>query len=282
MANVADVVLQEINELIDKDRLVLPTLPEVALKAREVAEDARASAGDLAKVINNDVAMSARIIKVANSPLMRGAREVQDVQSAISRLGIACISNLVTGLAMEQMFQATSDLIDKTMRKSWHHSTEVAGIANVICRHYTKLKPDQATLAGLVHEIGILPILTYAEEFNKLNDPITLQRVIEAIHPIVGTRILQSWEFPKELVDVPGNYLKFNRDTNSEKPDYADIVMVANLQTYMGKKEHPFMQMDWHGISAFKRVGLEPNMEDGADEDLSAEMEAAMAMLQAG
>lgn len=282
MTTVAESVLHDINTLIDKDQLVLPTLPEVALKAREVAEDPNASAGELAKVINTDVAMSARIIKVANSPIMRGAREIQDVQSAIARLGVVCISNLVTGLAMEQMFQATSDLIDKTMRKSWHHSTEVAGIANVICRHYTKLKPDQATLAGLVHEIGILPILTYAEEFNKLNDPITLQTVIDAIHPIVGTRILQSWEFPKELVDVPGNYLKFNRDTGSDKPDYADIVMVANLQTYMDKKDHPFTLMDWNSISAFKRVGLEPNLENGGEEDLSAEMEAAMAMLQAG
>jgi HD-like signal output (HDOD) protein len=282
MTQLAEVVLQEINELIDSDRLVLPTLPEVALKAREVAEDPNASAGSLAKVVSTDAAMTARIIKVANSPIMRGAREIQDVQMAIARLGITCISNLVTGLAMEQMFQATTDFVDKTMRKSWAHSTEVAGIANVICRHYTKLKPDQATLAGLIHEIGILPILTYAEESDRLNDPIALQKVIDMIHPQVGVRILQSWEFPKELVDVPANFTKFHRDTKSDKPDYADIVMVANLQTYLEQKDHPFMQMDWSKISAFKRVGLEPNKESGQDEDLSAEMEAAMAMLQAG
>lgn len=282
MTHVADVVLKEILHLIDNDQLVLPTLPEVALKAREVAEDKNASASDLAKVISTDVAMTARIIKVANSPIMRGAREINDVQMAIARLGISCISNLVTGLAMEQMFQATSDLIDKTMRKSWHHSTEVAGIANVICRHYTKLKPDQATLAGLVHQIGILPILTYAEESNKLQDPITLQRVIEAIHPQVGVKILQTWEFPSELMNMPENFMKFDRTTSDGKPDYADIVMVANLQTYIGKREHPLHQMDWNSISAFQRLGLEPNKEDSADEDLSAEMEAAMAMLQAG
>ncbi|MEE2731256.1 MAG: HDOD domain-containing protein [Pseudomonadota bacterium] len=283
MASIEEVTLQEINELIDNDRLVLPTLPEVALKAREVAEDANASAGDLAKVINNDAAMTARIIKVANSPIMRGSREIEDVQMAIARLGITCISNLVTGLAMEQMFQATSDLIDKTMRESWHHSTEVAGIANVICKHYTNLKPDQATLAGLVHEIGVLPILTYAEESDRLNDPITLQKVIHSIHPKVGVKILQSWEFPKELVDVPANYRKFNRDTGSDKPDYVDIVMVSNLQTYLNKPDHPYItKLNWADVSAFGRVGLDPNIGDSSDEDLNAEMEAAMAMLQAG
>lgn len=282
MASIEEVTLQEINELIDNDRLVLPTLPEVALKARETAEDPNASAGDLAKVINNDAAMTARIIKVANSPIMRGSREIEDVQTAIARLGITCISNLVTGLAMEQMFQATSDLIDKTMRQSWHHSTEVAGIANVICKHYTKLKPDQATLAGLVHEIGVLPILTYAEETGKLSDPITLQKVIHSIHPKVGVKILQSWEFPKELIDVPANYRKFNRDTGTDKPDYADIVMVANLQTYMNKPDHPYItKLNWNDVTAFHRVGLDPNMEDSGEEDLAAEMEAAMAMLQA-
>ncbi len=279
MSNVEEVILKELTELIDTDQIVLPTLPEVALKAREVAEDPNASAKDLSDVINNDAAMTARIIKVANSPIMRGAREITDVQMAIARLGIACISNLVTGLAMQQMFQATSDLIDKTMRKSWQHSTEVAGIANVLCRHYTKLRPDQATLAGLIHEIGVLPILTYAEDTNKLNDPITLQRVIDAIHPQVGVKILQSWEFPEELIQVPASYLQFDRDPGSDKPDYADIVMVANLQTYLGS-DHPLAQMDWSTVTAFSRLGLDPEVENSEAEDLSEEMAAATAMLQ--
>ena len=279
MASLDEIVLAEITELIESDRLVLPTLPEVALRARDTAEDPNASAKDLAKVINNDAAMTARIIKVANSPIMRGAREVEDVQMAIARLGITCISNLITGLAMEQMFQATSDFIDKEMRASWSHSTEVAGIANVLTRHYTKLKPDQATLAGLVHNIGILPILTYAEDSGKLNDPISLQNVIEKIHPRIGVKILQSWDFPKELVDVPGNYLNFDRDTGSDRADYADIVMVANLQTFIGK-EHPYTALDWQDIPAFGRIGLDPNVDDQEGEDLSDEMDAAMSMLR--
>ncbi len=280
MSSIAETALQEIVELIDNDRLVLPTLPEIALQARETAEDPDASAADLAKVINNDAAMTARIIKVANSPIMRGAREIQDVQMAIARLGLTCISNLVTGLAMEQMFQATSDLIDSTMRKSWHHSTEVAGIANIICKHYTRLKPDQATLAGLIHNIGILPILTYAEEFDRFNDPITLQNVIAEIHPQIGARILKSWDFPEELMIVPENYTNFTRDTGSDRPDYADIVLVANLQTYANQPDHPFCQIDWNTISAFSRVGLSPDPQNSEEEDLSAEMEAAMALLQ--
>ena len=279
MSSLDQSILKEITDQIDNDQLVLPTLPEVALKARDTAEDPNASAKDLAKVIGNDAAMTARIIRVSNSPIMRGAREIEDVQMAIARLGITCISNLVTGLAMEQMFQATSDFIDKAMRQSWAHSTEVAGIAAVLTRHYTRLKPDQATLAGLVHNIGILPILSFAEDSGKLNDPVALQNVIEKIHPQIGVKILQHWDFPKELIDVPKHYLDFNRQTDSDKPDFADIVMVANLQTYIGK-EHPFADMDWTNISAFSRLGLDPSVDDQEGEDLSGEMDAAMAMLR--
>ncbi|PIE41136.1 MAG: histidine kinase [Gammaproteobacteria bacterium] len=279
MASIEETVLHELVTMIKNDEMVLPTLPEVALQARDTAENPDASASDLSKVINNDAAMTARIIKVANSPIMRGSKEINDVQMAIARLGMTCISNLVTGLAMEQMFQATSDLIDKTMRKNWKHSTEVAGIANVLCRHYTKLKPDQATLAGLVHNIGVLPILTYAEDNGKLNDPITLSRVIDKIHPHVGTRILESWEFPEELVAVPKGHLTFKRDTGTDTPDYTDIVTVANLQSYIGT-DHPLTTFDWSNVTAFNRLGLDPQVEDTEGEDLSDEMAAAMAMLQ--
>mgnify|MGYP000281771001 CR=1 FL=1 len=112
--------------------------------------------------------ITARIIKVVNSPLLRTSKEITDIQMAISRLGINYTCNLATGLAMEQMFQATSDVVDRKMREVWNKSTEIAGICHVLCRHYTRLMPDQATLAGLVHQIGVLPILTYAEENNAL------------------------------------------------------------------------------------------------------------------
>ncbi|MDH4609773.1 HDOD domain-containing protein [Pseudomonas sp. BN102] len=278
MSKLADKVQQELIQAIDNDELVLPTLPEVALRVRETAEDPNASIQDLTKVIGNDAALTARIIKVVNSPLLRTNKEITDLQMAISRLGINYTSNLATGLAMEQMFQATSDVVDRKMREVWNKSTEIAGICHVLCRHYTRLMPDQATLAGLVHQIGILPILTYAEEHNELlADSISLNHVIERIHPLVGDHILRAWEFPEPIAAVPSQYLDFGR--NSARPDYIDIVQVATLQSYLGS-EHPYTQLDWSQVPAFAKLGLDPNVDMQADEDLSAAMEAAMSMLQ--
>ncbi|MGF0334254.1 HDOD domain-containing protein [Ectopseudomonas toyotomiensis] len=278
MSKLAEKVQQELVHAIENDELVLPTLPEVALRVREAAEDPDVGIPQISKVIGNDAALTARIIKVVNSPLLRSNKEITDLQMAVSRLGINYTCNLATGLAMEQMFQATSDVVDRKMREVWNKSTEIAGICHVLCRHYTRLMPDQATLAGLVHQIGVLPILTYAEEHNELlADSISLNHVIEQIHPIIGDKILRTWEFPEPIAIVPSQYLDFTRD--SAKVDYVDIVQVATLQSYLGS-EHPYTQLDWSKVPAFAKLGLDPQVDMQADEDLSAAMEAAMSMLQ--
>lgn len=278
MSEQIEQIRTELLSAIESDQLVLPTLPEVALKVREVASHPDADIGSLCKVIQNDPAMTARIIRVANSPLLRASRVIEDIKSAVSRLGLNYTSNLATSLAMQQMFQATADAIDQRMRDNWTRSTEVAGIAHVLARHYTRLKPDQATLAGIVHKIGVLPILTYAEENRRLlRDLPALDALIDELHPALGRRILEAWDFPPELVIVPEQHLDFAREV--AKADYADVVMVANLQSYMGT-DHPLAQMDWQPISAFARLGLSADVDNsGDDEDLSAEMEAAMALL---
>ena len=134
MSKLAEKVQEELIHAIENDELVLPTLPEVALKVREAAEDPNISIPALSKVIGNDAAVTARIIKVVNSPLLRSSREIDDLQMAISRLGINYTCNLATGLAMEQMFQATTDVVDRKMREVWNKSTEVAAISYVLCR----------------------------------------------------------------------------------------------------------------------------------------------------
>ena len=278
MSETIEQISKELLSALDNDQLVLPTLPEVALKVREASANPDVDVTTLARVLENDPAISARVIKISNSPLLRASRPIEDLKMAVGRLGINYTCNLATSLAMQQMFQATSDVIDQRMREVWSHSTEVSGIAHVLARHYTKLKPDQATLAGIVHQIGVLPILTYAEDNRRLlKDPEALDELIATLHPILGRKILEAWSFADELVIVPEEHLNFAREVN--RVDYADVVMVANLQSYIGS-DHPLTRMDWSDISAFDRLGLEPEVNTMEVEDLSAEMEAATALLQ--
>ncbi|AYN95225.1 MULTISPECIES: HDOD domain-containing protein [Pseudomonas] len=278
MIMLAEQVAQELNEAIENDQLVLPTLPEVALRVREAAEDPDVTSADMGKLIGNDTALTARIIKVVNSPLLRISNEITDLHTAINRLGINYTCNLAIGLAMEQMFQATTDAVDHKMREVWAKSTEIAGISYVLCKHFTRLSPDQAALAGLVHQIGVLPILTYAEEHSSLlANSLTLDRVIEEIHPKIGKRILKAWDFQESIVNVPQDYLDFER--NTPKVDYADIVQVAYLQSLSGT-EHPLTKMDWTPIASFRKLGLDPSTDIKADEDLGEALEQSKHFLQ--
>jgi len=267
-------IKNEILVAIQNDDLVLPTMPEVALRLREAAQNENADAASIAAVIGSDAALTARIIKVANSPLVRGVSTVENLQMAISRMGIAYTSNLAIGIAMEQLFQATSDAVDDRMRKTWEHSTEVASLSHVLCAHFTKLSPDQATLGGLIHEIGVLPILAWADDNDW--DEAMIDLVCEQLHPELGRMILEAWDFPPELLKVPSSYNEFDRV--SEAADYVDIVMVANLHSHAGS-EHPYAKMDWTGIHAFDNLGMNIDVILAQDEELDDEVAAAKSLL---
>lgn len=277
MNSVAQAVSHNISQAIDNDELILPTMPEMALKVREVAESDDAGIGDLNKVISSDTALTARLIKVANSPLFRAPKKIEDLTMALSRLGIQYTCNIAIGLAMEQMFQATSDNIDKRMREVWKKSTEIAGISYVLCKNFTSLRPDQAALAGLVVRIGVLPILSYAEDHPSLmKDSMTLDSVVEELHPSIGAKILTAWDFPEELQAVPSNYLNFTHEAN--EADYADIATVAMLHAYSGSPK--ISHIDISEVQAYSRLGLEPDPDNTTIKGLDEEIQAALSMME--
>ncbi len=268
-------VREEILSAIADDDLLLPSMPEVALRVKEAAEDENATAPSLSRVISRDAALSARIMRIANSPLVRGIQSVDDLQLAISRMGIPYTANLAIGIAMEQLFQATSEAVDLRMRQSWEHSTDVASLSHVLCQHFTLLRADQAALAGLVHEIGKLPILCWADEHEW--DEAFIDVVLDSLHPEIGQHILQAWDFPEELFQVPAEYTRFNR-TNTEV-DYTDVVMVANLHSYAGSS-HPFAtELDWSTVPAFDHLGIAVDIVFADEEALSDSLNAAKSVL---
>lgn len=264
MNNLAEMVQTQLLAAIDNDDLVLPTLPEVALSIREAAENSEISVSALSKVIGRDAALSARLIKVVNSPLLRATVEVTDLQTAITRLGINYSCNLAIGLVIEQIFHARSDVVERKMREVWASSLEVAGISYELCRRYTQLKPDQGALAGLVHQIGVLPILIYAEEHNELlSDPVCLNYVIDQIHPVLGDKILSTWEFPEQLVKLPGQVLDLHRGSN--RVDYVDVVQIARALSHATGKVQPLAT-----LPAYQHLGLPAGTELEACDLLNA------------
>jgi putative nucleotidyltransferase with HDIG domain len=271
---------KEIIADLENGTLVLPTLPEVALKVRDVVDDPDASSAKLADIIVTDPALSTRLLKVANSALYRGRYPVESVQMAVSRLGLTMVRNLVTSLVMEQMFQATSNRLEKRLHDLWEHSTEVAAISQVIASKQPGIKGDEAMLAGLIHDIGVLPILMKAEDSPAiLQDTALLDSLIIRLHTRIGAAILRSWKFPESLIAVAAEHENYNRDAGNV-PDLVDIIQVANIQSYMNTNK-ALSEIQLQSIKAFTKLNIDTNINVIELDENSAEYAEALALFSA-
>lgn len=248
--------LETLNQAIDSNRLTLPTLPEVAIKVRDAVEKENSTAKVVSDIIVTDAALSARLLQVANSPLYRGRVQIDSVQMAVTRLGVRLVRSLVVSLIMQQIFQATNDLLDKKFRQVWEESVQIAALSRVLAGGLDHLDKDQAMLGGLIHNIGALPVLAMAENHDELLEDVNeLDRVIAALSPTVGSRILNMWDFPPSLINVTEHFLDLNYQNEGEA-DYADVVQVARLEALVGKPGSVEMT-EWANIPSFQKVGVE-------------------------
>lgn len=247
-------VIAELKQELESDKLVLPSLPEVALKIRDAIEDPDVTSAKIAKVISTDAGLTARLIQVANSPLVRGNRSIDGLETAVVRMGNTMVKNVASSLIVQQMFQPTTELSDKKFRAFWEHSTQVAAISHALAS-FARLKPDLALLAGLLHDIGALPVIKHAEDNEALlADEAVLDEVIRSVHPVIGREMLKKWEFPEEIIKVAEMHENLQYD-GGEKADYVDVVIAANLQSYMGS-DHPMARVDYSTVPAFAKLGL--------------------------
>ena len=249
------------------DALELPTLPQIALKVIEVVEDEGSDAEQIAKLVAMDPALSARLLRVANSSIYRGSVPIEHLLSAVSRLGSKLVRNLVSALVVLHVFRTESKVFKARMHRLWAHSVEVAATSQVLARRVTHLDPEEALLAGLLHDIGVLPILSRASRLPELaNAHHAVEQVITALHTSIGKRILRAWNFRPELIAVAAKHDNLQRD--SAKIDYVDIVTVANLYSNTVRADRE-VTIDWSHVPAFNKLGFT------AEQFLAAMEEAA-------
>lgn len=221
-------------EKIKSDSLVLPTLPEIAIKIRETADDPDVNLTAMAQAIGHDPALSARMVKVANSAFMGRSVKVETLNQAVTRIGLRQIKNIATAIAMEQLFVSKNDLVREQMEKTWHKTVNVACVAMACLQIWlqdnkrTSLNVDTLTLIALVHSIGVLPILTEAERHEEVfANPAFLEAAIKRMAGKLGGAIMRSWEFTGDLVSVTENWNDMSFQT--EDVSYLDFIRIGAI-----------------------------------------------------
>ena len=131
------------------NKLVLPSLPEVAVRIRRMIDDGTNSARKISQAVNTDPSIAAKLIKAANSPLFRGTKEFETSAQAIVRLGMQTTKQLVTTFTVKELFKASTPLLKQRMDALWQHSMEIAAICYVLGKNVRGLDPDQGL--SLIH-----------------------------------------------------------------------------------------------------------------------------------
>ncbi len=248
--------IKELQDDLRNNRISLPTLPTVAIEALMIINDSNSSADDLVKVISKDTSLTARLIRYANSPLYSGAYTVTSIKPAITCIGFQKVKNAVYAVSMNEVFKTSRTDIQKRMDELWAHSIKVGANAAALAKEYTDLDPDVALVAGLVHDIGKIPLLIKACDYKELaGEDEYLDRLLDKLHTSMGKAILKFWEFDPALVAVAAEHENLERKPMDSIPDYVDLIQVANILSYDGT-DHTLAQIDREKASAFLRVGL--------------------------
>jgi len=219
-------------EKINNDTLVLPTLPAIALKVRRSADDPNVNLNTMAEVVRQDPSLSARMIKISNSAYLGRTIKVTSTQQAITRIGLRQMKSIATALAMEQLFVSKNEIVKQYMSQIWVNTIEVVANSLAVLQIYTnrtknrKLNMESMMLAALVHNIGVLPILTEAERHaDVFANPAFLDVAIKTMAGKIGASIMTEWGFEPEFVDVAQNWNDLS--VTSETVSYLDLVRLG-------------------------------------------------------
>ena len=227
-------LISKIKAEYDAGRLILPSLPEIVVRVRQAVNNDDVNLGDVVKLIQVDPSLTERLVQIANSPLYRSRQPVENCLMAVNRLGLATTRDLVTCLVLNNVFNAENKLLRSRVQELWQHSCHVAAIASTISKVTPGLHEDTALLAGLLHDIGVLPVLHYAADFpDILESEEKLDFVIKELRSSLGQKILQEWNFDSALSEVSAQAENWLRDGESTA-DYVDVVIVAHIHSYFG------------------------------------------------
>ena len=186
---------------VAQGELAFPTSAQVAMRVRRALEDPDCHMETAARLVQAEPLLSARVVAIANSVVFnRSGREITDVRSAVVRLGFRTVRALATALVTRQLAGGSAGQGEQDLAAQlWQHTAHVASLAHVIARRITRLDPETALFAGIIHEVGGFYMLSRAKDFPGLLDG-ELTDWIEAGEVEVGRAVLGVLAVPQPVM----------------------------------------------------------------------------------
>lgn len=248
-------LLMEFYAELRSNTLALPSVSDVAWKVRRVTDRPTSTVEDISRVIATDPSISAKLVRACNSPMYRGFSDVSTVRDAIVRLGTRTTQQLVTVFSMLEVFKSQRPELQAAMDQLWQHSREVAALSWVLADAATKINPEEALLAGLLHDIGSIPVIVHAEHHvNVFADRTLLNHVITELKPDIGAELLKTWGFSGDFVTAARHAEDWTYESADEAPQLVDVVIVAQLHAMISNQKNAELPR-FETVPAYWRLG---------------------------
>ena len=265
---------------LNSGNLEIPAFPDSAVRIKNALADPEVTADHVARVVGSDPIFSARILKVANSAMVNGAGiRITDIRMAITRMGFKMAYNTAVAIAVDQLLHSSPvEELRPYLEDLWRHSMKVGALSYVIARKLTKLNPDEAMLAGLLHDIGKYYILTRSAEYPVLfSEPGMLDDIMRKWHTGVGRKILEAWNFSENIAIAADEHETLDR-MHFGPATLTDVVLVANLFAHNEDPNH-LPDLDWEQVPTLKRLELTSDLAYEIIEESSDEVQSIIQAL---
>ncbi len=188
----------------------LPAIPALVMRALELIDDPRSHVNQLAEVLASDQALTAKILRLANSAYYSFPRKVSTITDAIVILGFSTLKSLIIAASTYNLLNKEVEGYGLAQGELWKHSISCAMTARLLARKIRFRNPETAFVAGLLHDIGKVVLNTYMKkefeeilkyvEENQVPFMVAEKEIIGFDHAEIGAKVAEKWNFPEELV----------------------------------------------------------------------------------
>ena len=232
--NMPEQVERALVERIDKDRIDLPVLPQVAGKVMALANDPAADAARLSALIHQDQALAAHVLRIANSPAYMPRTPIASLQHAVAMLGVNQLSEIAVTISLKSGTVKIPGH-ESDVRQLWRHALASGAYAKEIAR-MRRYNVESAYLCGLLHAVGkpvvLKTVTTIAAEMHIPLEPSAIIAFLDGYHSRIGNLIATEWALPPQVADAI-TYYGIYEQAPSHRQEAMMTCLADRLGTYI-------------------------------------------------
>jgi HD-like signal output (HDOD) protein len=253
---------------LNNQNLEIPGFPDIAMRLNRALQDENVPVKEIVSLINSEPALVSRLIQLANSAAFNASNQgVADLKAAVGRLGFKIVWGAAASYSIRQLQQHEwLRPVRPWLAEIWLNSNAVAAICFVVAKKTKILRADEAMVAGLLHRVGELYLLTYSQRrgIDIQNDP-ACDTVVTKWHATIAREILRRWGLPSHVTDAVDSQDALPDTNPADLSPFATLMSAAKL--YNAVRDQQGSQLAAEAAAALETTELwgEPFLQIVAD-----------------